>query len=45
MFEGLYSYEKVMMVLGVVLFAILTGALVWFVIKKRQLSPQPYKLE
>jgi len=35
MFEGLYSYEKVLMVLGIILFVLLAGALVWFIVKKR----------
>jgi len=39
MFEGLYSYEKVLMVLGIVLFALLAGALVVFIVQKRRLGP------
>jgi hypothetical protein len=34
MLEGLYSYEKVLLVVGITLFVLLAGALVWFVIQK-----------
>ena len=36
MFAGLYPYEIVLMVMGIVLFAVLTGTLVLFVVRKRQ---------
>jgi len=37
-FDGLYSYEKVMLVCGVVLFAILVVLLVIFAVQKRKLT-------
>ena len=39
MFEGLYSYEKVLAVLGIILFVITAGGLVYFMIKKWSLTP------
>ena len=38
MFEGLYPYEKVLMVLGIILFAILAAMLVAYVFQKRGLT-------
>ncbi len=38
MFEGLYPYEKVLMVLGISLFAILAAVLVVYVFQKRGLT-------
>jgi tetratricopeptide (TPR) repeat protein len=35
-FDGLYSYEKVLIVCGVVLFVVLVGLLIFLVIKKRE---------
>jgi hypothetical protein len=38
MFDGLYSYERVLMVLGIILFLVLTFGLVVFIVQKRKLA-------
>jgi hypothetical protein len=39
MFEGLYPFERVLMVLGIILFALAAFAFVTFVVQKRRLGP------